>query len=312
LTRGGQILTTAFGKGDAGDITIDADNINISGSDPTFDDRLNSVTDNFDEDQAQLAIDPVSPNSGIFANSDRNSTGIAGNININVRESLETNGGNILSSSFKSNAAAINIRAGNIRLRNDSNISSVVRQGAGSGGNVKLSADSIVAFDDSDIVSFAQSGSGGDITLDTPAFFGEGYQDSASSNDPTSFNNNNQVDLNASGAVFGIINVPDVSFISNNLATLPQVFLNTNDLITSSCIARRDRQTGSFIITGNDSLPTPNQSNDSAYPTGTVQNIPSQSFDDRRPWQKGDPIIEPTGVYRLPNGELVMSRECSQ
>ncbi|MEN9520088.1 MAG: hypothetical protein RLZZ381_2676, partial [Cyanobacteriota bacterium] len=32
----------------------------------------------------------------------------------------------------------------------------------------------------------------------------------------------------------------------------------------------------------------------------------------RRPWKKGDPIIEPTGVYRLPNGELVMSRECSQ
>jgi large exoprotein involved in heme utilization and adhesion len=30
-----------------------------------------------------------------------------------------------------------------------------------------------------------------------------------------------------------------------------------------------------------------------------------------RPWQKGDPIVEPQGVYRLPNGKLVMSRECS-
>jgi hypothetical protein len=36
------------------------------------------------------------------------------------------------------------------------------------------------------------------------------------------------------------------------------------------------------------------------------------NFDDNRPWQKGDPIIEPTGGYRLSNGELVMSRECSQ
>ncbi|MEY2833777.1 MAG: hypothetical protein RLZZ574_3036, partial [Cyanobacteriota bacterium] len=290
LIRGGQILTAAYAEGDAGNIMIDAGNINISGSDPTFDDRLNSVTNNFGEDQAQLAIDPVSPNSGIFANTDSDSTGTANNININVRESLKTNSGNILSSSFKSNAGAIDISAGDIRLRNDSNISSFVRQGAGSGGNVKLAADSIVAFDDSDIVSFAQSGSGGDITLDTPAFFGESYQDSSSIANPLSLNRNNRADINATGAFNGIITIPDVSFIQNNLATLPQVFLNTNDLIASSCIARRDRQTGSFTITGNDSLPTPSQSNDSAYPTGTVQTIANSNVDDNRPWQKGDPI----------------------
>jgi large exoprotein involved in heme utilization and adhesion len=126
---------------------------------------------------------------------------------------------------------------------------------------------------------------------------------------------NNLVDVNATGAFNGIITLPDVSFIQNNLATLPQVFLNTNDLIASSCIARRDRQTGSFIITGNDSLPTqPSMSNNAVYPTGTVQTVPSTNFDDEdnRPWRKGDPIIEPTGVYRLSNGDLVMSRECSQ
>lgn len=30
-----------------------------------------------------------------------------------------------------------------------------------------------------------------------------------------------------------------------------------------------------------------------------------------RPWKLGDPIVEPQGVYKLANGELVMSRECS-
>jgi filamentous hemagglutinin family protein len=29
-----------------------------------------------------------------------------------------------------------------------------------------------------------------------------------------------------------------------------------------------------------------------------------------RPWKKGDPIIEPQGVYRLPNGQLILSRSC--
>ncbi|PIG94620.1 hypothetical protein [Gloeocapsopsis sp. IPPAS B-1203] len=30
-----------------------------------------------------------------------------------------------------------------------------------------------------------------------------------------------------------------------------------------------------------------------------------------RPWKIGDPIVEPQGAYRLPNGQLVLSRECS-
>jgi hypothetical protein len=30
-----------------------------------------------------------------------------------------------------------------------------------------------------------------------------------------------------------------------------------------------------------------------------------------RPWRKGDPIVEPSGIYRLPSGRVVLSRECS-
>ncbi|MEH2176130.1 hypothetical protein [Nostoc sp.] len=30
-----------------------------------------------------------------------------------------------------------------------------------------------------------------------------------------------------------------------------------------------------------------------------------------RRWNKGDPIIEPTGVYRLNNDQLPLSRKCS-
>ncbi|MEN9518334.1 MAG: hypothetical protein RLZZ381_922 [Cyanobacteriota bacterium] len=320
LVRGGQILTTAFSQGNAGNININANNINISGSDPTFVDRLNSVTDRFGEKRAELALYTASPSpfvvlrSSIFANAEPNTTGKGGNIEINVRESLEANDGLIAASSFQSSSGKINISAGDIRLRGDSNFVTIVGEGTGSGGDINLTANSIVAFDDSDIVTSASEGKGGDINLKTPVFFGESYQDSSSIIDTLSLTDNNRVDLNANGKISGFINAPDVSFIANNLATLPQVFLNTNDLIASSCIARRDRQTGSFTIIGNDSLPTTNQSNDSAYPTGTVQTIPGNdtNFNDHRPWKKGDPIIEPTGVYRLSNGELVMSRECSQ
>ncbi len=44
----------------------------------------------------------------------------------------------------------------------------------------------------------------------------------------------------------------------------------------------------------------------SLYSTGDVRGIPSTSTS----WKKGDPIVEPTGVYRLADGRLLMSREC--
>ena len=75
---GGQILSTAFSRGNAGDITLNvSDRISIAGSDPTFSDRSNQVED----------IDPISPQSGIFANTQPDSTGEGGNISIGVFKS---------------------------------------------------------------------------------------------------------------------------------------------------------------------------------------------------------------------------------
>ncbi len=47
-----------------------------------------------------------------------------------------------------------------------------------------------------------------------------------------------------------------------------------------------------------------------------MRNVPSDTAStNKKPtnssWQIGDPIIEPQGVYQLPDGELVMSRECA-
>ncbi|WP_179075076.1 hypothetical protein [Nostoc sp. C057] len=45
----------------------------------------------------------------------------------------------------------------------------------------------------------------------------------------------------------------------------------------------------------------------SNYTTGEVRGVETTS----RPWKKGDAIIEPQGLYRLNNGQLLLSRECS-
>jgi hypothetical protein len=114
------------------------------------------------------------------------------------------------------------------------------------------------------------------------------------------------IDLSINQSSTTLINTDD---------SIDSSLINTDDLIDSSCIGRRNQEeTDSFIITGNDSLPTtPSLMNDSSYPTGSVQTIPITNVDgDNRPRKKCEPIIEPTGIYKLSNGELVMNRECSR
>ncbi len=243
--------------------------------------------------------------------------GTAGDINITARDTLQADNGTIETNTSRSAGGAITIEAGDVRLFGNSEIRTDVNSGAGGGGNIYLQADSILAFDDSDIVAFARDGRGGDITLNTPAFFGQNYRPAPRNIDPDTLDNNDRVDVNAIGAVSGIITTPDVSFIQNSLSELPENQINTDSLLANSCIVRRNQPTrGSFTITGTGGLPQrPGDTQMSSFPTVDVSTLPSDitssTTNPNRPRQKGDPIVEPQGVYRLTNGKLVLSRECS-
>jgi len=244
------------------------------------------------------------------------SAGTAGEIRINTGNLTATNG-TIATSTTKSAGGAITINARDIRLFGDSDIRSNVASGADNGGQINLTADSILAFDDSDILAFARDGRGGDITLKTPAFFGESYRPAPKGTDPNTLENNNQVDVNATGILAsGNITLPDVSFIQNSLTELPENQIDTDSLLANSCIVRRNQPTrGSFTITGTGGFAQrPGDAQMSTFPTVDIETLPKDSTptntNQNRRWQKGDPIVEPQGVYRLPNGKIVLSREC--
>jgi large exoprotein involved in heme utilization and adhesion len=246
--------------------------------------------------------------------------GIAGNIEIKARDTLQANNGTIATSSEQSSGGRITITASNIRLFGNSDITSRVNAAAGGGGNIYLKADSILAFNDSDILAFARDGRGGDITLNTRAFFGENYRPAPRNTDPDTLDGNNRVDVNADAAAAansGTITRPDTTFIQNSLTELPDNQIDTDSLLANSCIVRRNQPTrGSFTITGTGGLPQrPRDAQMSTFPTVDIETLPSDSTPTNtkpnRPWQKGDPIVEPQGVYRLPSGKLVLSRECS-
>jgi large exoprotein involved in heme utilization and adhesion len=321
VSDGARVSASTSGQGRGGTVDVTAlESIELSGTANGQQSGLFADTNNAG-DAGNLIIGYTGQlivSDGALITSRSTGTGRAGNIDITVGDTLEANNGTLGTSAQNSAGGAIKVKAGDIRLFGNSNIISNVASGADNGGDINLTADSILAFDDSDILAFAQGGTGGNITLDTPAFFGENYRPELSNTDPVdTLNKNNRVDINASGAVDGVITLPDTSFIEDSLTELPDNQIDTDSLLANSCIVRRNQPTrGSFIITGTGALPErPGDPQMSTFPTvdietPTTDSTPSNT-NPNRPWQKGDPIVEPQGVYRLPNGKLVMSRECS-
>ena len=279
LTNGGEVNASTFGQGDGGKLTIAA----------------NSVSLNQDSS---------------IANASESSFN-AGDSTLIVTHSLQATDSSISTSSIQSSGGNLTITAGGIKLQGDSDLTTNISSGKGSGGNIAIEADSVIAFDDSDIFASAPEGQGGNITLDTPVFFGSRFELAPEGTAPETLDGNDRVDIDASGAVAsGAIDIPDVSFLQNSLSELPENAIDTETLVANSCVVLSGGQRGTFIITGAGGLPVrPGDAAVSPYPTGTVRTVPQQPSS--RPWQKGDPIVEPTGTYRLANGKLVMSRECS-
>jgi hypothetical protein len=126
-------------------------------------------------------------------------TGKAGDITIDARQTLTMNNSDITTNAAISSGGEIRVNARDIRLYGESDIRTDVASGQNQGGNITLNANSIVAFNDSDIVAFARDGVGGDITLNTPAFFG--FRAAQRGTNPQTLDGNNRVDINATGAI---------------------------------------------------------------------------------------------------------------
>ncbi len=311
LDNHSQISASTSGEGDAGDIGIQAATVNLDNNSAITTTVNPGAIGKGGNITLQTTGNSLTLNHQSQISSRSQGQGNAGNILINSLGNVNLTDSDITTSAEQASGGTITITAKNIRLQGDSDIRTNVASGVGGGGDIILQADSILAYDDSDILAFARDGKGGNITLNTPIFFGEGYQTASEDTNPDTLDRNNRVDINASGAVSGIIILPDLTFIRNSLTELPENLIDTNNLIANSCVVRNPQKAGTFIITGSGGLPVrPGDASISSYPVETVETLPSQEST-ARPWQPGDAIVEPQGLYRLTNGQVVLSRECS-
>ncbi len=308
--NGGRITTTTLSNGDAGTINLNIkDKITLSGSElPTG--LFASTAPNSGGKGGSINIDPrlVIIENGAAVSVGSDGSGDAGNITLQAG-TLQLNNGFITAQTASTQGGDINLQISDLLLlRNESQITTTAgtAQAGGDGGNIDINSKFIVApqNENSDITANAFTGNGGKVNINSSGIFGiERQQDVTGKSDITASSR-----LGISGETN--INADDTSSIQNSFTELPPN-IDTDAIIANSCIARSSqKQENSFTNTGTGGLASnrpPGNVLVSNYATGEVRNIDAKNQD----WKKGDAIVEPQGLYRMENGELLLSRECN-
>ncbi|MBD2774093.1 filamentous hemagglutinin N-terminal domain-containing protein [Iningainema tapete] len=257
LRNGGQISSSTYGQGNAGDLKI-----NISGKVQVDGESRQGIS------------------SQISSSANFSSIGNAGNIDLSAASIELTNGGSITTAANgngTSNAGNIAITSNQLRLsdrsnisattllgdggniflnlkdflllRNHSNISTTAGQAnaGGNGGNININSGFLVAVpgEDSDISANAYNGSGGNINITTNGIYGIQYR--TQNTDFSDITATSQFGIN--GTVNFII--PEIDPTAG-LTQLPLAIIDPADQIIAGCPTDRDAR---FVVTGRGSIP---------------------------------------------------------
>ncbi len=325
LQNGGAVTVSTGASGKAGSVTVNAsESVEVSGrgSGSINPSLLSSSANIVDATLRQIFGLPDRPsgNSGdVTINTPRLSvtdgaqvtvrndgTGEAGTLTVNARSIFLDNQGGITASTASGRGGDITLNVkDSLQMRRNSLISAEAG-GEQKGGNIRINAGAIAAVpnENSDITASAPQGTGGRIAINAQGIFGftVTQEPTLTSSDITAFGK--AAELN--GTVQ--INTPDIN-LQSALNTQEANFVNPDQAIASSCLARRNAQQGSFTVTGTGGLPTtPYESIRGHYPVTQVQELPTQSRQHASSppstptsplptsWKLGDPIVEAQGM----------------
>ena len=235
LTDGGQLHASAFSSGNAGNITVNAiDGLSISGSDPTFAARLKQF--------GEATVDNDGPNSGLFARVRGNQVADGGKIEVTARSIRIDNQGTITTETKSGEGGNITLKARDIVLRNNSNITATAGtdNAGGNGGNINIDTDVLVSAKNSDITANAYEGKGGNIRINTQGLF---------------LSPDSDITASSERGIAGVveINTPDIDPTSG-LVNLPEA-PPADTRLAQGCQSGGRQQQNQFIITGRGGLP---------------------------------------------------------
>jgi len=180
---GGVISTSSLGVGDVGNITVNADRIEVSGSGnnglfvTTIDASVGKIFGTNSQATANagslnLNADRLIVRDGATVTVQATGTGRAGNINVVANSIALDNKAMIDGTTVSGTGANINLQARDIQLRRNSRITTDA--GTSDGGNININSDILVAIpqENSDITANARTAGGGRVNIDVPNVFG--------------------------------------------------------------------------------------------------------------------------------------------
>ncbi|WP_176698072.1 two-partner secretion domain-containing protein [Candidatus Nitrospira nitrosa] len=169
----------------------------------------------------------------------------AGSISINAGQQLDvigtgTSRSSITTESNQAQGGDINIQAIDRVRVVDSEISTSVLGGAGSGGNITIDPK-VVLLQNSDILAQANRGTGGDISITTPVFIAD---------------QSSRVDASTPFGLNGRVTIQSPT--SNLSGTVGQLVSKTSPpqvLLQNRCVALAGGEQSTFLLAGRDALP---------------------------------------------------------
>ncbi len=213
LQEGGQISAVTYGQGQGGNIEVDLQNRAVfSGKNGSY-------------------------QSGIILSSTKEySQATAGNSSLSAKRVTLTDGAKIATDTVLANGGDIQLKIEGILIVQDSDITTSVGGGQGSGGNIHLDSRFVVQKNGA-IIARAKRGEGGNISIKAVG----NYQLYPVTSSPISASS----ELGKSGSVD--ISTPDVD-LTGSLIVLPAEYSGDEEQLASRCDAKRADKMSSFII----------------------------------------------------------------
>jgi filamentous hemagglutinin family protein len=328
---GGIVSTSSLGKGDVGNITVNADRILVSGS-----------------GNNGLFVSTIDASVGKTFGTNPNATANAGSLNLTARDRVTVANGNINivansialdnkaridGTTVSGTGANINLQAQDIQLRRGSRITTDA--GNSDGGNINIKSNTLLAIpqENSDITANARTAAGGRVNVNVPNVLGfaavsreqvrsrlnlSDAQFAALQVSPTSLLESSDIaaiSQSAGPALQGTVNFSSSGVNpAQGLVELPQNVVNPAALIVANpCIEGAENE---FTVTGKGGVPpSPNDVLSSDYgqflwverssATGNVQDVTDRGSREERE-KKAQEVIPARGWVVNAQGEVTL------
>jgi filamentous hemagglutinin family protein len=263
IERGGGVATTAIASGDAGRLTVRADEIKIRGierNNVLISSGIGATAELQSAEFRRAYFAPPVPtgNTGVVdinaghltlerggnISVEHGGTGNAGRLRIRAH-SLVNQGGDIIAVTASGRGGSISLQIRDLLSLRDRAQLTATAGGSGNGGNIIIDSPLIITTENSDIVANAVRGQGGNIAIDSEGIFGTAYRSQLTANSDITASSQ----FNLAGSV--TITTPNLDPTSAIVA-LPNEVVDSTQQIAASCAAAQEN---AFVVTGRGGLP---------------------------------------------------------